>query len=118
MKKLLLLATAAFIFQATPTLAEHHEGGEGHKGKRYAEKMKQSDTDGNGSISEAEFLAKAKEKFAEKDTNGDGEISQEEAKAAHEAKRAKMKEKRGAMKDKMKERRGKKREAAEGSVAE
>ncbi len=99
MKKILMLATAAFIFQATPALAEHHEGGD-HKGKRHMEKMKKSDSDGNGSISEAEFMAKAKEKFAEKDTNGDGEISQDEAKAAHEAKRSKMKEKRGEMKAK------------------
>jgi len=89
----------AFMFQAAPALAEHPEGGD-HKGKRHIEKMKKSDTNGDGTISEAEFLAKAKEKFAEKDTNGDGQISQEEARAAHEAKRAKMKEKRQEKREK------------------
>ena len=97
MKKFLLLSATALIFQATPVLAEHHEGERGgKKGKMF----EQHDTNGDGVISEAEFLAKAKQKFAEKDTNGDGSISKDEAKAAHEAKREKRKEMREKRKEK------------------
>ena len=91
MKKLLLLAAAALIVQATPVLAENY-GGKGH-GKK-GQMFEKYDTNGDGAISQSEFLAKAQQKFAEKDTNGDGAISKEEAQAAHEAKRNKMKEKR------------------------
>ena len=100
MKKLLFLAAAILMLQATPVLAAGHEGGEGHKGKMF----EKHDTDGDGKISEAEFLAKAKAKFAEKDTNGDGFITQDEAKAARGEMKEKMKEKRGEMREKMKER--------------
>lgn len=106
MKKILLLTAMGFIFQATPVLAEHHERGDHKRGgkDRGAEMFKKGDANSDGMISEAEFLAKAKEKFAEKDVNGDGNISQDEAKKAHEAKRAKMKEKRKEWKEKRKER--------------
>ncbi len=100
MKKILLLTAMGFIFQATPVLAEHHEGGDHKRGgkDRGAEMFKKSDTNADGMISQEEFLSKAKEKFSEKDINGDGNISQDEAKTAHEAKREKMKEKRKARK--------------------
>ena len=106
MKKLLLLTAAGLILQATPVLAEERDGGPkrgDHKGGMFAK----HDTNGDGSISEAEFLVHAKARFAEKDTNNDGSISQEEAKAAHEARKAKMKEKREEMKERMQERRSK-----------
>ncbi len=100
MKKLLLLTAAGLILQATPVLAEHH--GDKHGGKK-GQMFAKYDTNGDGAISEAEFLEKAKKKFAEKDTNGDGAISQDEAKAAH-------KEKRGARKEKRQERRENRKE--------
>jgi polyhydroxyalkanoate synthesis regulator phasin len=101
MKKILLMAAAVgFIAQATPVFAEHHEG-HGNKGD---EMFAKHDTNGDGKISEAEFLAHMKSKFAEKDTNKDGSISKDEAKAAHEAKREEMKAKRGEWKEKRKER--------------
>ena len=97
MKKLLLLGAAVLVFQATPVLADNHKGGHGNKGAKMFEKH---DTNGDGAISEAEFLEHAKAKFSERDTNGDGSITMEEAKAAKEAKRGKMRDK---MKDRMKD---------------
>lgn len=107
MKKILLLTAAGLIFQATPVLAQPHGDGDGSKGKGKMFEMR--DTNGDGVISEAEFLAHAKSKFAEKDTNGDGSISKDEAKAAHEAKREKMKE----MRDKRQEKRDQRSDKAE-----
>lgn len=115
MKKLLMLAAAGLIVQATPVIAGHHEGGEGHmkdKGKKVAEMFAKNDTNGDGVVSEAEFLDHAKKKFAEKDLNGDGSISMDEAKKNKEAKREKWKEKREGMKEKMKERRQDRKEGA------
>ncbi len=40
------------------------------------------DTDGNGSVSKAEFLAYQEKRFVEIDTNKDGSISDEEHKAS------------------------------------
>ncbi len=98
MKKLLMLAAAILVFQATPVLADNHGDHGGKKGKMF----EKHDTNGDGMVSEAEFLEHAKKKFAEKDTNGDGSISKEEAKAAKKGKRSKMKEN---MKERMQEKR-------------
>jgi len=101
MKKLLLLAAAGLILQATPAFADNHKGdGEGRKGPKMFE---MHDTNGDGMISEAEFMAHAKAKFAEKDTNKDGSISKDEAKAAKEAMREKHKEKREERREKRSE---------------
>lgn len=102
MKKLLILTAAVLVFQTTPVLAESYEGGDKpHKGKMFEKK----DTNGDGVISESEFLDHAKARFDEMDKNGDGSISQDEAKVMHEAKREKMKEKRDQWKEKRQERR-------------
>ncbi len=89
MKKLLMLTAAGLIFQATPVLADHHEGGEGHKGKMF----EKHDSNGDGVISESEFLEHAKKKFSEKDKNGDGVISKEEARENHESMKERWEEK-------------------------
>ncbi len=102
MKKILLLAAAGLIFQVTPVLAEHHEGDGGHDRKN--QMFEKHDTNGDGMISEAEFLEHAKKKFGEKDSNGDGSISKDEAKAAHDAKREKRKEMRDQWKEKRQDR--------------
>lgn len=68
---------------AAPSLAKHHKGG-----KHFA-KM---DTDGNGTVSEAEFVNRTKARFAKIDADGNGEITKEELKAAHEARKAKRAE--------------------------
>lgn len=112
MKKILLLTAAALIFQVTPVFAESsaEDGFHGkHKGKMFAEK----DANGDGVISESEFLDHAKKKFAEIDGNGDGSLSQEEMKAAHKAKREKMKEMKGKWKEKRQERKENRSDDAE-----
>ena len=105
MKKILLLTAAILVFQATPVFADDHQGGD-KKGKMF----EKHDTNGDGVISEAEFIAKAKAKFSEMDADGDGNITKEEGKKAHEAKRAKRKEKMKEKRDEWKEKRQERRE--------
>lgn len=78
-------------------IAGHHEGGK-HEGPRGEKMMERIDTDGDGVISKAEFMAKHEEKFTQMDTNGDGSLSKDEMEAAH----AKMKDKWKGHKGKMK----------------
>ncbi len=49
-----------------------------HGGKHC--KMKNMDTDGDGSVSKEEFMAHAEKKFSHKDKNGDGVLSSDEMK--------------------------------------
>lgn len=99
MNKLFLTVAAigAFAMTSTAAMAEHHEGGD-YKGKM----MERVDTDGDGQISKAEFLAKHEEMFTKIDTDGNGMISKAEneaAKANRKEKYKEMKEKRKEMKD-------------------
>ena len=68
---------------AAPSLAKDGKGG-----KHFA-KM---DTDGNGTISQAEYLERAKKQFAKIDADNNGELTKEELKAAREARKAKRAE--------------------------
>ena len=78
MKKLLfaaalagtMLGSAAFAGQAAP------EGGPGGRGG--GGMMMRADTDGDGMISRAEFMAQADARFARMDKNGDGVITADE----------------------------------------
>lgn len=110
MKKLLILTAAFMTLQSFPVLAEDHEGG--HEGKTKMERKIKGDTNGDGMISEGEFLTRAKERFNSTDANNDGNIDREEAKAAHHKKREEMKSKRAEMKEKMKKRKEKHEEKA------
>jgi len=74
---------------AAPSLAKHHKGG-----KHFA-KM---DTDGNGTISQAEFLERAKKRFARIDADNNGELTKEELKTAHKARKAKHAERKAKKK--------------------
>ena len=74
---------------AAPSLAKDGKGG-----KHFA-KM---DTDGNGTISQAEFLERAKKRFAKMDADGNGELTKEELKAAHKARKAKRAERKAKKK--------------------
>ena len=104
MNKFVLTAAMAAVLglSATAAMAEHHEGGAHDKGKM----MERIDTDGDGVVSKAEFMAKHEEKFTKMDKNSDGNLSKEEMESAREA----MKEKWKDMKDKVK---GAPEEAAE-----
>lgn len=101
MKKILTLTVLGLALAATPALADNHEGGGkrggGHKGGKMFEKH---DTNGDGVISKAEFLTHAEERFSKMDADGSGDVTKDEAKAAHQAMREKMKERRQEWKEK------------------
>ncbi len=108
MKKLFLLSAAALALMATPALADNHSD----KGPKGGGKMfEKHDTNGDGVVSESEFLEEAKGRFSKMDTDGNGEVTQDEAKAAHEA----MREKRKEMREKRKEMREQKKESSSDS---
>jgi len=95
MNKLFLAAAllGSVAIGSTAVMAEHHEGD--HKGKM----MERIDTDGDGMVSKAEFMAKHEEKFAKMDADSDGMLTTEEMKEA----KAQMKEKWDEMKEKRKD---------------
>ncbi|MCE7886872.1 MAG: hypothetical protein DYH13_05120 [Alphaproteobacteria bacterium PRO2] len=88
MKKLLMFSAAALALSA-PAFAEEGKDGKPH----HQNMMEKLDTDKNGSVTKAEFLAFHEQRFAEMDTNSDGTISKEE----FDAKKAEWKEKRKGM---------------------
>ena len=47
-------------------------------------RLKEVDSNGDGNISKAEFMAQCEKRFAKMDTNGDGQISPEERQQAHQ----------------------------------
>jgi hypothetical protein len=77
--------SAAALALSSPALAEEGKDGKPH----HQGMMEKLDTDKNGSVSKAEFLAFHEARFAEIDTNSDGTISKEES----DAKKAEWKEK-------------------------
>lgn len=97
MKKLFMTAAiiGAFALTSNAVLAEHHDEGDEHKGKR----MERVDTDGDGSISKAEFIAKHEAMFVKMDKDGNGELSKEEMKNGKKHMRKKMKERMDNMKE-------------------
>lgn len=107
MKKFLMIATlalaglpaAAFAQETTPPVpgpagaaASGHEG----PGKMF----KETDTNGDGMMSKAEFMAFHEKRFTEMDTNGDGQISPDEAKAKAKEWREKLNERRKELQEK------------------
>ena len=101
MNKYVLTAAMAVALGMTSgmAMAEHHEGGD-HKGGKMMERI---DTDGDGKISKAEFMAKHEEKFTQMDKNSDGFLTPEEIKEAHESMKEKWKERKEMRKEKMKD---------------
>ena len=90
MKKLLTLGAAALMTVSTAAFAEDAPAkGDSGPGHHKGDMMKELDTDGNGAISKAEFVAFHEKRFDEMDADKDGSISKEEG----EANRAKWKEK-------------------------
>lgn len=86
MKKTLALAILALCIAAPVAQADDHEGH--HKGNMF----EKHDTNGDGVISKAEFMAEAEARFAKMDTDGDGNFSKDEAEAFREKMQEKMKE--------------------------
>ncbi len=80
MRKLLLATALIPMLIATSVFAQQF--GDGDRREMFKQKMQerlqQVDTNGDGMISKAEFMAQAESRFAKMDTNGDGRITQEE----------------------------------------
>lgn len=97
MKKILAMTALAMIMSSPAAFADDRGGKDGKHGGKMFEKH---DTNGDGVISKDEFLNHASEKFSKMDADGNGEVTKEEGKAARDAHREKMKERRAKMKDK------------------
>lgn len=96
MNKLLVVAMATMVLSTSSAFAQMGEGEHGVRGgnseKRIEHMFEKNDTDHDGVISKAEFLASAEERFAKMDADGDGKITKEEASAHHQKMHDKMKE--------------------------
>jgi hypothetical protein len=93
MNKFLMTAAliSAFTFAANDANADNH--GEHKEGKM----MERVDTDADGRISKAEFMAKHEQKFTEMDTNADGFLSADEMKEAKGKMKQRWEEKKSMM---------------------
>ena len=89
MKKLMIFSAAAALALVSPALAQ-----EGEKSPHRGGMMEKMDSDSDGMVSKAEFMAFHEKRFAEMDANSDGKISKEEI----DAKKAEWKAKRMEMK--------------------
>ncbi len=85
----------AFALTTNAVLAESPM----HKGEHKGKMMERVDTDGNGSVSKAEFIAKHEAMFVKMDKDGNGELSKEEMKNGKKHMRKKMKERMDKMKE-------------------
>lgn len=61
--------------------------------QKMQERMKEADTNGDGAVSKAEFLAKAEERFSKMDKDGDGQLTPKDREAM-QGKMQKLKDKR------------------------
>lgn len=92
MKRTLLLSMVAAGILASPMAFAQGPGSQDGKGGHKGKMMQAIDTDGDGQISKAEFMAKHEERFDEMDANEDGALSKDEMKSAWEARKEKMKD--------------------------
>ena len=89
-----LLSVPAFAQDNTTDAPEKGMGMMGHGEAPRAEMMfEKMDADGDGTVTEADFMAHAKERFAKIDANGDGKLTKEEMIAHHKEMREKRHEK-------------------------
>jgi hypothetical protein len=103
MKKLLMLTTAAFVLTAPAAFAADATTDVAKPPSKHQGMMDKIDTDHDGSISKAEFMAVQEKRFAELDTNGDGKITKEEGEAKRKEWHAKMEKMRAEKEQKAKE---------------
>jgi hypothetical protein len=107
MKKTSLFGALAIALIASSAMAEEPVAGgmPGGKGDREArraghearmkEHIAKVDTNKDGKVDKAEFMAEGEEKFKKMDLNGDGFITDDERKQVHEQRRSEWKAKRG-----------------------
>lgn len=98
MKKLTILTACAALAlplsaQAGPDAPEHHKGPK-------AEMWHKIDSNGDKTVTKAEWLAFSEEHFKETDANGDGKLTPDELKAQHEKRRAGLMQHRATRGDK------------------
>ena len=84
-KTSLLAAFSALVLAGATGFAIAQPGGD--HSERWAERLAELDTDGDGAISAAEANAPQVQKFSEADQNGDGELTFDEMTAFQEAER-------------------------------
>lgn len=101
LRKLMLSALLLGAISA-PAMAQDTPAGPGPDGHPGMDKMLNADTDGDGNLSKAEFLAVQEKRFGEMDTNSDGKVTRDEMKAHRETMKAKFQEKRKEWADKKK----------------
>lgn len=90
MKQLMTITLcSAALFTMGQVTASESEG-KGHQ-KHMEERMQQIDSNQDGKIDLAEFLAHSEERFIEIDADGDGFITREEGQEAHRKMRKKHK---------------------------
>jgi hypothetical protein len=93
-----LLMAAVLAVAALPALAEDDNAAGGHSMKHGNWGIEKLDTDKDGNISKAEFMADAEKHFDNLDANHDGMVSKDEIEARRAARQEKMKEKKEGMK--------------------
>jgi Ca2+-binding EF-hand superfamily protein len=92
MRKVLLFGILAALLVGTATFAVA-DGKSGDCPKKYCKMFEKKDTNSDGVISKAEFVAHAEKKFAKMDADGNGSLTKEEVKSYWAAKKAKYKDK-------------------------
>ena len=96
MRKALMFSVLAVLFIGGATFAAADCGACDKKGdckSRYCKMFEKKDSNSDGVISKAEFVAHAEKKFAKMDADGNGSLTKEEAKNYRAAKKEKYKEK-------------------------
>ena len=99
MRKVLMFSVLAVLFFGGATIASAHCGDCGKKADcpRESAKMdrmfEKKDTNSDGAISKAEFMAHAEKKFAKMDADKSGSLTKEEVKKYWAAKKEKYKDK-------------------------
>lgn len=87
MKKL-ILASALIFAASTAVQANEHEGGKCAWKKGNHSWMDKADTNNDGTLTKAEFMASNEEFFKKLDANNDGSVTKEERSAHHDKMKA------------------------------
>ena len=93
---------------------KHHRKGKGKRGKFAEAMLEKVDTNKDGQVDLAEFLANAEQRFTKMDLNSDGYVTLEEGREAQKLRRANHKE----MRKKRREERQKQREEQQAAEAD